>query len=52
MSRWLIGFPAHWDVMSPGFDKWRNLQELIALGVCADTATPFPLLSQRHLLES
>ncbi len=39
-SRWLMGFPESWDLLSPGWDKWEFVQqELIALAACEDTAT-------------
>lgn len=38
-SRWLMGFPATWDEASPKFSDWRDVQERIARGDCADMET-------------
>lgn len=43
MSRWLTGFPSLWDRLSPGFDEWAHVQELIASGGSEVMGTPlFP----------
>lgn len=38
-SRWLQGYPSHWDEMSPNYDAWQSVQERIARDACAATAT-------------
>jgi hypothetical protein len=30
-SRWLMGFPQAWDSLSPGFDKWELMQQVLKL---------------------
>ena len=39
-SRWLQGYPAAWDNLSPRYDEWRKAQELIAQDGSRATATP------------
>jgi hypothetical protein len=40
MARWLMGYPATWDELSPNWQAWQRVQEAIASGACGDTATP------------
>jgi hypothetical protein len=40
MSRWLMGFPRRWDVLSPRWQSWRDVQEGIASGAFAAMEMP------------
>ena len=40
MCRWLMRFPQTWDLASPNFAEWYNLQELIGKDGSKPTATP------------
>jgi hypothetical protein len=32
-SRWLMGYPATWDEVSPNYEAWRSVQDRIVSGV-------------------
>ncbi len=47
-SRWLMGFPPSWDLASPNFAEWREVQERLRQDVSKGTAIP-SCRSWRHV---
>ena len=39
-SRWLQGYPPGWDVASPNYAEWCEMQDAIGAGDSEVTATP------------